>query len=75
MQDRGREICVCCYEIRCSIAGDAWTADDEGDVDVFFVGAGFAWLEAVLTDVKPVVYFNDVFSCFSYLVLREVYFI
>lgn len=60
MEDSGGEICVCCYDISCAVAGDTGTADDEGDVDVFFVGAGFSGGKAVLAYVETIIYTHSI---------------
>lgn len=47
---------MCGDEISCSVLGNTWAADDEGDVYIFFEGASFPGGKAVLTDVETVIY-------------------
>lgn len=43
------------HQVACLTFGDAWSADDEWDVDVLFETAFFAGLQTVLADVVAVV--------------------
>jgi len=54
-QESGGEVCVRGDEVRGVADWDVGTADQEGDVDVFFVGALFSRLQAVLADVIAII--------------------
>jgi hypothetical protein len=49
----------------------AWAAGEEGNIDVFFVGALFAGLEAVLADVVAIVGCEDQVGFFEDAVVVE----
>ena len=53
--DGRRQIGVGGDEIDADACGDAGSADDEGHIDVFFVGAALAGRQSVLADVEAVV--------------------
>lgn len=55
IQESGRKVCVCGHDVSDFAFRNSRTADDEGNVDVFFEAAFLARLESVLADMVAVV--------------------